>query len=49
MTGVDDPYEVPQHPEGTIDSVALDPADSVNLVLAHLERIGAISASGAAR
>jgi adenylyl-sulfate kinase len=49
MTGVDDPYEAPEHPEVTVDTVALDPAESVGLVLAYLERIGAISPDGAAR
>ncbi len=49
MTGVDDPYEIPEHPEVAIDTVALDPAESVGLVLAYLERIGAISAAGAAQ
>lgn len=47
MTGVDDPYEAPEQPEVTIDTVALDPTESVGLVLAYLERIGAISAAGA--
>ena len=49
MTGVDDPYEAPHQPEVTIDTVALEPAESVALVLAHLEGIGAIPAVGASR
>ena len=49
MTGVDDPYEEPLDAEVTIDTVALEPAESVNLVLAYLERIGAIPAVGAER
>jgi adenylyl-sulfate kinase len=49
MTGVDDPYEAPEQSEITIDTVALEPSESVGLVLAYLERIGAISAAGAAQ
>ena len=49
MTGVDDPYEEPLDAEVTIDTVGLEPTESVNLVLAYLERIGAISAVGAER
>lgn len=40
FTGVDDPYEVPEHPEITIDTVRLSPAESAALILSELERQG---------
>ena len=40
MTGIDDPYEVPEAPEITIDTVRLTPAQSSNQILTALERIG---------
>jgi len=47
MTGVDDPYEPPQAAEVVLDTVALEPHESCALVVAYLERIGAVSAAGA--
>ncbi len=40
MTGVDDPYEVPEHPEITIDTVSRSPEESAEDVLLGLERLG---------
>lgn len=45
MTGVDDPYEAPEAPEVILDTVALDPYESRDAVIGHLERIGAIPAA----
>jgi adenylylsulfate kinase len=45
FTGVDDPYETPDDAEVIADTVTLSPDESVALVLAELERIGAIPAS----
>ena len=42
MTGVDDPYEPPEAPEVVVDTVALEPHESVGLVVAYLEQAGAI-------
>ncbi len=39
MTGVDDPYEVPEHPEVVIDTVALSPGQSADYVMRELERL----------
>jgi len=47
MTGVDDPYEPPQAAEVVLDTVALEPRESCALVVAYLERIGAVPAAGA--
>ncbi|MGI0131393.1 MAG: adenylyl-sulfate kinase [Thermoplasmata archaeon] len=40
MTGVDDPYEPPEHPDLVIDAVTLSPAQSAEFVLHELERLG---------
>ncbi|MGI0070846.1 MAG: adenylyl-sulfate kinase [Thermoplasmata archaeon] len=40
MTGIDDPYEVPEHPEITVDTVRLSPAESADFIVAELERLG---------
>ncbi len=42
MTGVDDPYEAPEAAEVVIDTVALEPRESCQLLVDYLERIGAI-------
>lgn len=46
MTGVDDPYEPPQAAEVVLDTVALEPHESCALVVAYLERIGAVPGAG---
>ena len=40
FTGIDDPYEVPQSPELTLDAGKKDAETLANEVLAHLEREG---------
>jgi adenylyl-sulfate kinase len=40
MTGIDDPYEPPEHPEIVIDAVRLAPAESADFILSELERRG---------
>ena len=40
FTGIDDPYEAPEHPELTLDTVVTAPEDNARRVLAHLERAG---------
>jgi bifunctional enzyme CysN/CysC len=38
FTGVDSPYEAPEHPEIRIDTTAMDPAAAAELIYAWLER-----------
>jgi adenylyl-sulfate kinase len=40
MTGVDDPYEPPEHPEIVVDTMNLTPAQSAEFIVAALERQG---------
>ena len=42
FTGVDDPYEAPSEPELVVDTEALDPIASAQLVLARLEELRVI-------
>jgi sulfate adenylyltransferase len=42
FTGVDDPYEVPEHPEVTLDTSELTPDEAAQEVLLYLERAGYI-------
>ena len=42
MTGVDDPYESPQHPELALDTSTLDVPHAVTRVIACLERAGVL-------
>jgi len=43
MTGIDDPYEPPEHPEIVVDAVRMAPADSAEYILRELERQGWLS------
>lgn len=40
MTGVDDPYEPPEHPEIVVDAVRLTPAESAEFIVGEAERLG---------
>jgi adenylylsulfate kinase len=40
MTGVDDPYEPPEHPEIVVDAVHLSPTESAASILSALEAQG---------
>jgi len=40
MTGVDDPYEPPEHAEIVVDAARLSPVDSADLILRELEGRG---------
>jgi adenylylsulfate kinase len=40
FTGVDDPYEPPEHPEITVDTTRMTPDQSAAYVLSELERLG---------
>ncbi len=47
MTGVDDPYEPPEHPEITVDAVHLPPEGSAGYILGELKRLGHLPADSA--
>ena len=47
FTGVDDPYEEPQHAEVILDTEREAPEESVRRVMAELERMGAVRALAA--
>lgn len=47
FTGVDDPYEPPEHAEVHVETERQSPAESARLVVAELERIGAVPVAGA--
>ena len=40
MTGVSDPYEIPEHPDIKVDTVNRSPAQSAAFILSELERLG---------
>jgi len=40
FTGVDDPYEVPEHPDITVDTVRRSITESARYVLEELDRLG---------
>jgi adenylylsulfate kinase len=40
MTGVDDPYEPPEHPEIVVETQGLTPAQSAEFIIAALDRQG---------
>jgi adenylyl-sulfate kinase len=42
FTGVDDPYEVPEHPEVTVDTLSQTPEESLQHVLTRLRELGRI-------
>lgn len=42
FTGVDDPYEVPEHPELVIDTMVEEPVESLQHVLNKLQELGYI-------
>jgi sulfate adenylyltransferase len=40
FTGIDDPYEAPDHPELTLDTVGHTPEDNARLILEYLQTNG---------
>jgi sulfate adenylyltransferase len=40
FTGIDDPYEAPEAPELSIDTLALTPEEAADLVLAKIAEMG---------
>jgi adenylyl-sulfate kinase len=45
FTGIDDPYETPEHPDVVLDTERQAPEESVRQVIAALERSGAVPAA----
>jgi adenylylsulfate kinase len=45
MTGVDDPYEPPEHPEVVVDTRASSPAQSAERIIGELRRLGWLPAA----
>src|SRR5437868_12300289 len=45
LTGVDDPYESPLHPEVTLDTTALTPEECARVILGHLIERGFVRAA----
>ncbi|HSA83519.1 MAG TPA: adenylyl-sulfate kinase, partial [Patescibacteria group bacterium] len=43
ITGLDDPYEPPKHPEITIDTTKMTPQQSVKVILDYLTKNNLIS------
>lgn len=44
FTGIDSPYEPPEHPEIRIDTTAKTPADAAEMIVTHLQQAGAFDA-----
>jgi bifunctional enzyme CysN/CysC len=42
FTGIDSPYEPPEHPEVRIDTVASAPEDAAEAIVAHLRKMGVV-------
>jgi adenylylsulfate kinase len=40
FTGVDDPYEPPEHPEITVETTTMTPSESAEFVISELARLG---------
>jgi adenylylsulfate kinase len=49
MTGVDDPYEPPEHPEIVVDTVRMKAPQSAEFILAELERQGWLAPAASSR
>ncbi|MBV9134970.1 MAG: adenylyl-sulfate kinase, partial [Chloroflexi bacterium] len=47
-TGIDDPYEVPEHPEIVLDTVSELAESNARRIIAHLEAEGFVLEAGAA-
>lgn len=45
FTGIDDPYEAPEHPEVSINTVDLTPDQAADLILAKLSEMGLLSSA----
>jgi adenylylsulfate kinase len=43
FTGVDDPYEAPEHPEITVDTLSQTPEESLQVVMTRLKELGRLA------
>ena len=46
FTGIDSPYEAPEHPELRLDTTTLDPAGAADRIVEMLRAAGALDAAG---
>ena len=46
FTGIDSPYEVPEHAEISVETERLEPEAAADLILGELQRRGVIRAAG---
>ena len=42
FTGIDSPYEPPEHPEVWVDTTVLAPEDAAEMIVAHLRATGVL-------
>jgi sulfate adenylyltransferase len=49
FTGIDDPYEAPDHPEITVDTVNYTPQDNANFIIDYLIEQGFVRLSKSKR
>ena len=42
FTGIDSPYESPEHPEVRVDTVASAPEEAAETIIAHLRGMGVL-------
>ena len=45
FTGIDSPYEPPEHPEVRVDTTILAPEDAAEMIVAHLRATGVLDAT----
>jgi sulfate adenylyltransferase len=43
FTGIDDPYEAPEHPEVSLDTLGLSPDQAADAILAKLAEMGLVA------
>ena len=48
MTGIDDPYEAPEHPEIVVETLHHTPEQSADLIIAELRKLGWLEAASPA-
>jgi sulfate adenylyltransferase len=46
FTGIDDPYEAPEHPEITLDTVACTPEENARKIIEYLLKQGLLRVNG---
>ena len=46
FTGIDDPYEAPEHPEITLDTVSCTPEENARKIIEYLLKQGLLRVNG---